>query len=134
MSTDNDSSDSGGHCSTADSDGEVAEEIAIISFSRKMETAKEIKTELDDRYEAIDIIEYHGEVFDEHWGAYDCFIGLMASGIAMRKPPTCSTTSGTIPRSVSSTKNSRGRSRLRAATTARTKWHRTSLRWVRFLR
>ena len=83
MSTDNDSS--GGHCSTADSDGEVAEEIAIISFGRKMETANEIKTELADRYEAIDIIEYHGEVFDEHWGEYDCFIGLMASGIAMRK-------------------------------------------------
>jgi cobalt-precorrin 5A hydrolase len=85
MSTDNDSSDSGGHCSTADSDGEVAEEIAIISFGRKMETAEEIKAELADRYESIDIIEYHGEVFDEHWGEYDCFIGLMASGIAMRK-------------------------------------------------
>jgi cobalt-precorrin 5A hydrolase len=84
MSTDNDG-DSGGHCSTADSDGEVAEEIAIISFSRKMETAEEIKAELADRYEAIEIIEYHGEVFDEHWGEYDCFIGLMASGIAMRK-------------------------------------------------
>ena len=83
MSTDNDSS--GGHCSTADSDGEVAEEIAIISFSRKMETAEEIKAELADRYETIDIIEYHGEVFDEYWGEYDCFIGLMASGIAMRK-------------------------------------------------
>ena len=55
MSTDNDSS--GGHCSTADSDGEVAEEIAIISFGRKMETANEIKTELADRYEAIDIID-----------------------------------------------------------------------------
>ena len=85
MSTDNDSSDSGGHCSTADSDGEVAEEIAIISFGRKMETAEEIKSGLADRYEKIDIIEYHGTVFDEHWGEYDCFIGLMASGIAMRK-------------------------------------------------
>jgi len=87
MSTDNntDSTDSGGHCSVADSDGEVAEEIAIISFSRKMETAEKIKAGLDDRYEAIDIIEYHGTVFDEHWGEYDCFIGLMASGIAMRK-------------------------------------------------
>ncbi len=81
MSTD----DNSGHCSIADSDGEVAEEIAIISFSRKMETAEEIKTGLDDRYERIDIIEYHGTVFDEHWGEYDCFIGLMASGIAMRK-------------------------------------------------
>ncbi len=85
MSTDDNSSDSGGHCSVADSDGEVAEEIAIISFSRKMETAEEIKAGLDDRYERIDIIEYHGTVFDEHWGEYDCFIGLMASGIAMRK-------------------------------------------------
>ncbi|ELY74446.1 cobalt-precorrin 5A hydrolase [Natrinema pallidum] len=91
MSTDNadnanDESDSdGGHCSTADSDGEVAEEIAIISFGRKMDTAEEIKAEIGDRYEAIDIIEYHGDVFEEHWGEYDCFIGLMASGIAMRK-------------------------------------------------
>ncbi|WP_339104443.1 cobalt-precorrin 5A hydrolase [Haloterrigena salinisoli] len=93
MSTDNvdnanedSGSDSdGGHCSTPDSDGEVAEEIAIISFGRKMDTAEEIKAEIGDRYEAIDIIEYHGDVFEEHWGEYDCFVGLMASGIAMRK-------------------------------------------------
>ncbi|MFA9425218.1 cobalt-precorrin 5A hydrolase [Natronorubrum sp. A-ect3] len=89
MSTDDDNSstdtDSGGHCSTPDSDGEVAEEIAIISFGRKMDTAEEIKAELEDRYETIEIIEYHGDVFEEHWGEYDCFIGLMASGIAMRK-------------------------------------------------
>ncbi|RZH67618.1 cobalt-precorrin 5A hydrolase [Natrinema altunense] len=91
MSTDNadnandESGSDGGHCSTADSDGEVAEEIAIISFERKMDTAEEIKAEIGDRYEAIDIIEYHGDVFEEHWGEYDCFIGLMASGIAMRK-------------------------------------------------
>ncbi|MFP8954072.1 cobalt-precorrin 5A hydrolase [Natrialbaceae archaeon A-arb3/5] len=77
--------DDGGHCSTPDSDGEVAEEIAIVSFERKLETAEEIKVELEDRYETIDIIEYHGTVFDEHWGEYDCFVGLMASGIAMRK-------------------------------------------------
>ena len=74
MSTDNESTttnsdtsddaDSGGHCSTPDSDGEVAEEIAIISFGRKMDTAEEIESELADRYEQIDIIEYHGEVFD----------------------------------------------------------------------
>src|SRR6056297_3450462 len=83
--TDDAGSDSGGHCSTPDSDGEVAEEIAIISFGRKMDTAEEIKTEIGDRYETIDIIEYHGDVFEEHWGEYDCFIGLMASGIAMRK-------------------------------------------------
>ncbi|GAB7017858.1 cobalt-precorrin 5A hydrolase [Halostagnicola bangensis] len=83
--TDDSSTDSGGHCSTADSDGEVAEEIAIISFGRKMETAEEIEAEIGDRYESIDIIEYHGDVFEEHWGEYDCFIGLMASGIAMRK-------------------------------------------------
>ncbi|SIR74348.1 cobalt-precorrin 5A hydrolase [Natronorubrum thiooxidans] len=89
MSTDDDNSstetDSGGHCSTPDSDGEVAEEIAIISFERKMDTAEEIKAELEDRYETIEILEYHGDVFEEHWGEYDCFIGLMASGIAMRK-------------------------------------------------
>ncbi len=65
MSTDNadnandESGSDGGHCSTADSDGEVAEEIAIISFERKMDTAEEIKAEIGDRYEAIDIIEYH---------------------------------------------------------------------------
>ncbi|WP_254763442.1 cobalt-precorrin 5A hydrolase [Natrinema marinum] len=81
-----DESDSGGgHCSTPDSDGEVAEEIAIVSFGRKMDTAEEIKAELEDRYEAIEILEYHGDVFEEHWGEYDCFVGLMASGIAMRK-------------------------------------------------
>jgi cobalt-precorrin 5A hydrolase len=83
--TTNESDSGGGHCSTADSDGEVAEEIAIVSFGRKMDTAEEIKAEIGDRYEAIEILEYHGDVFEEHWGEYDCFIGLMASGIAMRK-------------------------------------------------
>jgi len=88
MSTDTnkpDSGESGGHCSTADSDGEVAEEIAIISFERKLDTADEIEAEIGDGYERVDIIEYHGDVFAEHWGEYDCFVGLMASGIAMRK-------------------------------------------------
>ncbi|WP_247731013.1 cobalt-precorrin 5A hydrolase [Halovivax limisalsi] len=93
MSTDNadsanedsESDSDGGHCSTPDSDGEVAEEIAIISFERKLDTAEEIEAELGDRYETIDVIEYHGDVFAEHWGEYDCFVGLMASGIAMRK-------------------------------------------------
>jgi len=88
MSTDTnkpDSGESGGHCSTADSDGEVAEEIAIISFERKLDTADEIEAEIGDSYERVDIIEYHGDVFAEHWGEYDCFVGLMASGIAMRK-------------------------------------------------
>jgi cobalt-precorrin 5A hydrolase len=74
-----------GHCSTADSDGETAEEIAIISFERKLDTADEIVEGIGDRYESIDVIEYHGDVFAEHWGEYDCFVGLMASGIAMRK-------------------------------------------------
>ncbi|ARS90324.1 cobalt-precorrin 5A hydrolase [Natrarchaeobaculum aegyptiacum] len=78
-------SDDGGHCSTPDSDGEVAEEIAIVSFERKLETAREIKAGLADRYESIEILEYHGDVFEEYWGEYDCFVGLMASGIAMRK-------------------------------------------------
>ncbi|TYT60954.1 cobalt-precorrin 5A hydrolase [Natrialba swarupiae] len=77
--------DDGSHCSTPDSDGEVAEEIAIVAFERKMETAEEISDELADRYETIDILEYHGDVFEEFWGEYDCFVGLMASGIAMRK-------------------------------------------------
>ncbi|ELZ06103.1 cobalt-precorrin 5A hydrolase [Natrialba asiatica] len=82
---DTDADAGGGHCSTPDSDGEVAEEIAIISFERKLETAESIQAELADRYETIEIIEYHGDVFEEHWGEFDCFIGLMASGIAMRK-------------------------------------------------
>ncbi|MFT4923002.1 MAG: cobalt-precorrin 5A hydrolase [Haloarculaceae archaeon] len=80
-----DSDDSGGHCSTPDSDGEVAEELAIVSFERKMDTAEEIEAGIGDRYESIEIIEYHGDVFAEHWGEYDCFVALMASGIAMRK-------------------------------------------------
>ncbi|MFB6087530.1 MAG: cobalt-precorrin 5A hydrolase, partial [Haloarculaceae archaeon] len=71
MSTDND--DTGAHCSTPDSDGEVAEDIAIVSFGRKMDTAEDIVEGIGDRYESIDILEYHGEVFAEHWGEYDCF-------------------------------------------------------------
>ena len=77
--------DSGGHCSTPDSDGEVAEEIGIVSFERKLPVAEDIQAELRDDYESIEILEYHGDVFEEHWGEYDCFVGLMASGIAMRK-------------------------------------------------
>ncbi|SEW28648.1 cobalt-precorrin 5A hydrolase [Halobacterium jilantaiense] len=85
MSTDNDTDDSGGHCSTPDSDGEVAEDIAIVAFERKMDTAEAIVDGIGDRYDSIEILEYHGDVFAEHWGEYDCFVGLMASGIAMRK-------------------------------------------------
>ncbi|MFB6250823.1 MAG: cobalt-precorrin 5A hydrolase [Halobellus sp.] len=88
MSTDTnepESGESGGHCATPDSDGEVAEEIAIISFERKLDTAHEIEAGIGDGYERVEIIEYHGDVFAEHWGEYDCFVGLMASGIAMRK-------------------------------------------------
>jgi cobalt-precorrin 5A hydrolase len=90
MSTETDDTDTGneessGHCSTPDSDGEVAEEIAIISFERKLDTAREIEAEIGDAYETVDIVEYHGDVFEEYWGEYDCFVGLMASGIAMRK-------------------------------------------------
>jgi cobalt-precorrin 5A hydrolase len=83
--TESETEESSGHCSAPDSDGEVAEEIAIISFERKLDTARDIEAELDDDYDRIDIIEYHGDVFAEHWGEYDCFVGLMASGIAMRK-------------------------------------------------
>ncbi|WP_440008702.1 cobalt-precorrin 5A hydrolase [Halomicrococcus sp. SG-WS-1] len=88
MSTETDeteSDESGGHCSTPDSDGEVAEEIAIVSFERKLDTAREIKDGIGDEYDRVDVVEYHGDVFAEHWGEYDCFVGLMASGIAMRK-------------------------------------------------
>ncbi|MFD1598072.1 cobalt-precorrin 5A hydrolase [Halobellus rarus] len=81
----NASGGSNGHCSTPDSDGEVAEEIAIVSFERKLDTAEEIAAGIGDGYDRVDIIEYHGDVFAEHWGEYDCFVGLMASGIAMRK-------------------------------------------------
>jgi len=83
--TDDSSTDTGGHCSTPDSDGEVAEDIAIISFERKLDTAREIREGIGEAYDSVDIIEYHGDVFAEHWGEYDCFVGLMASGIAMRK-------------------------------------------------
>ena len=83
--SDADSDGSSGHCSTPDSDGEVAEEIAIVSFERKWDTAEEIAAGIGDRYESVDLLEYHGEVFEEHWGEYDVFVGLMASGIAMRK-------------------------------------------------
>ncbi len=81
--TDTESEES--HCSTPDSDGEVAEEIAIISFERKLDTARTIEAEIEGGYDRVDIIEYHGDVFAEQWGEYDCFVGLMASGIALRK-------------------------------------------------
>jgi len=85
MSTDTDNDSSSNSCKAPDSDGEVAEDIAIVAFERKMDTAEDIVDGIGDRYESIDILGYHGDVFEEHWGEYDCFIGLMASGIAMRK-------------------------------------------------
>jgi cobalt-precorrin 5A hydrolase len=91
MSTDNDSSSAdvsnsdGGSCKAPDSDGEVAEDIAIVSFERKWDTAEEIKAGIGDRYESIDLVEYESDVFAKHWGEYDCFVGLLASGIVMRK-------------------------------------------------
>jgi len=85
MSTDSDSDSGSNSCKAPDSDGEVAEDIAIIAFERKLDTAGDIVDGIGDRYDSIDVLEYHGSVFDEHWGEYDCFIGLMASGIAMRK-------------------------------------------------
>lgn len=83
--TDTESDGSSGNCSTPDSDGEVAEEIAIISFERKLDTARTIEAEIEDAYDRVDIHEYHGDVFAQQWGEYDCFVGLMASGIALRK-------------------------------------------------
>jgi cobalt-precorrin 5A hydrolase len=88
MSTDTDTDtteESDGGCSTPDSDGEVAETLGIVSFERKLDTAHEIRGGIGDGYETVDVLEYHGEVFADHWGEYDCFVGLMASGIAMRK-------------------------------------------------
>ncbi|MFC7019738.1 MULTISPECIES: cobalt-precorrin 5A hydrolase [Haloarcula] len=82
MSTDDSDTNS---CTVPDSDGEAAEEIAIVAFERKMGTAAEIVDGIGDRYASIDVLEYHGDVFEEFWGEYDCFVGLMASGIAMRK-------------------------------------------------
>ncbi len=71
--------------STPDSDGEVPERIAIISFERKRETAITIESALSGAYDTVEILEYHGDVFADNWDAYDCFVGLMASGIAVRK-------------------------------------------------
>jgi len=85
MSSDNDASESEAHCTTPDSDGEVADDIAVVAFERKLDTAEDVVDGIGDRYESIEILEYHGDVFAEHWGDYDCFVGLMASGIAMRK-------------------------------------------------
>ncbi|MBV0926090.1 cobalt-precorrin 5A hydrolase [Halomicroarcula limicola] len=85
MSTDNDTDSGSNSCKAPDSDGEVADDIAIVAFERKMDTAEEIVDGIGDRYESVEILAYHGDVFEEHWGEYDCFVGLMASGIAMRK-------------------------------------------------
>ncbi len=58
--------------------------MAIVAFERKIDTAEDIAT-VSRRYEPSTSSTYHGDVFADHWGEYDCFVGLMASGIAMRK-------------------------------------------------
>ncbi len=73
------------HSKRPDSDGELVEEIAVVAFDRRMATAQKIVDGIGARYDSVDILEYHSDVFEEHWGEYDCFVGLMASGIVMRK-------------------------------------------------
>jgi cobalt-precorrin 5A hydrolase len=71
---------------TAASDGgRSINSIGIVSFERKWDTATTIRATLTEEFSTVDLIEYDGDVFERHWGEYDCLLGLMASGIVMRK-------------------------------------------------
>ena len=77
--TENTNEETSGHCSTPDSDGEVATEIAVIAPEHADDTADNIQTTLASAYDRIDLIEYHTDAFADHWGVYDCFIGVLPS-------------------------------------------------------
>ena len=74
-----------GHCSTPDSDGEVATEIAVIAPEHASNTAGSIQTTLASAYDRIDLIEYHADAFADHWGVYDCFVGILPSDTVTRQ-------------------------------------------------
>ena len=65
--------------------GRSIDSIGIVSFERKWDTATTIQTTLTEQFPTVDLIEYDGDVFERFWGEYDCLLGLMASGIVMRK-------------------------------------------------
>lgn len=71
----------------ADDVGDVGdvESVAVVAFERNRETATEIAEELDEPGRDVDVLEYRADVFADNWGAYDCFVAVMASGIATRK-------------------------------------------------
>ncbi|AUX10806.1 cobalt-precorrin 5A hydrolase [Halalkaliarchaeum desulfuricum] len=61
------------------------ESVAVVAFDRSLDTAAEIADELGGAEREVDVLEYHADVFADGWGTYDCFVGVMASGIAIRK-------------------------------------------------
>ena len=79
-------SDTGDVEGTADTEGTAdVESIAVVAFDRNQDIASEIADELGGSEREVDVLAYHDNVFADGWGTYDCFVGVMASGIAIRK-------------------------------------------------
>ena len=67
------------------SDTNGVESVAVVAFDRNQDTAEEIADVLRVSDREVDVLEYHAGVFADGWETYDCFVGVMASGIAIRK-------------------------------------------------
>ncbi|UWG52120.1 Cobalamin biosynthesis protein CbiG [Halalkaliarchaeum sp. AArc-CO] len=67
------------------SDTNGVESVAVVAFDRNQDIAGEIADELGGSEREADVLEYHADVFTDGWGAFDCFVAVMASGIAIRK-------------------------------------------------
>ena len=77
MSTDESRADDGG--------ASEVESVAVIGFERNEEMADRIVAALQDRYERVDSLLYHGEVFESGFPDFDAVVAVMATGIATRK-------------------------------------------------
>ncbi|MFT4890981.1 MAG: cobalt-precorrin 5A hydrolase [Halobacteriales archaeon] len=70
----------------SDDEGDVTVgSVAVVTFERNSDVADRVREALVDGYDRVDVFEYVDEVFADHWVEYDCFVAIMASGIAVRK-------------------------------------------------
>ena len=67
-----------------DGAGEV-ESVAVICFERNEETGERIVAALEDRYDRVESLPYHDEVFESAFSGFDAMVAVMATGIATRK-------------------------------------------------
>lgn len=66
-------------------DGSVIGSVAVVTFDRNRDVADRVREALADRHDRVEVVEYHDTVFVDRWDEVDCFVAVMACGIAVRK-------------------------------------------------